>query len=420
VKNATVRSKRRVVALAAIFLSAPAQAQCDPADLFRAPDRQFTTGTSPYSVAIGDLDGDGTPDLAVANSFNGTGGNSVSVLLGNGDGTFRARQDFDTGVFPQSVSIGDLDGDGTPDLAVANYLSSTVSVLLGNGDGTFRARQDFATGSAPRSVAIGDLDGDGTPDLAVANSFNGTGGNSVSVLLGNGDGTFQVRQDFATGSRPRSVAIGDLDGDGTPDLAVVNSFDGTGGNSVSVLLGNGDGTFQARQDFATGSRPISVAIGDLDGDGTPDLAVANNDSHTVSVLLGNGDGTFQARQDFATGFRPISVAIGDLDGDAMSDLAVANDNSNSVSVLLGNGDGTFQARQDFATGAGPLAVAIGDLDGDAMPDLAVANYATPPPSACCWATATAPSRHARTSPPALAPWPSRSATSTETASPTSP
>lgn len=332
----------------------------EPANLFR-PHRQFDSGYAPSSVAVGDLNGDGISDIAVANNYDRT----VSVLLGNGNGTFQARRVFATGTNPSSTAIGDLDGDGNPDLAVSNYSYNTISVLLGNGDGTFQALRDFATGNRPLSVSIDDLDGDGILDLAVANS----GSHTISVLLGNGDGTFQTRQNFATGSLPWSVAIGDLDGDGTPDLAVTNLNSGT----VSMLLGKGDGTFQTRRDFATGSCPQSVTIGDLNDDGTPDIAVANACSDNISVLSGNGDGTFQARQNYATGNAPQSVAIGDLDGDGLPDLAVANNNSNTVSVLLGNGNGTFQIRRDFATGTGPQSVAIDDLNGDGLSDLVTAN-----------------------------------------------
>src|SRR5439155_15021534 len=162
---------------------------------------------------------------------------------------------------------------------VANGSSNTVSVLLGNGNGSFGARTDYGTGSAPKSVAIGDLNGDGKPDLAVANtgSYPGYDG-TVSVLLGNGNGSFGAKTNFGTGSKPFSVAIGDVNGDGRPDLAVANNFS----NTVSVLLGNGAGSFGAKTDFGTGSCPRSVAIGDLNGDGKPDLAAANGGAETAS------------------------------------------------------------------------------------------------------------------------------------------
>jgi hypothetical protein len=181
-------------------------------------------------------------------------------------------------------------------------------------------------GTNPASVAVGDFNGDGKLDLAVANSAS----NNVSVLLGNGDGTFQAAVNYAVGTNPASVAVGDLNGDGKLDLAVAN----IGSNNVSVLLGNGDGTFKAAVNYAVGSSPYSVAVGDFNGDGKLDLAVANPGSNNVSVLLGNGDGTFQTAVNYAVGSYPYSVAVGDFDGDGRMDLAVANHGSNNVSILL--------------------------------------------------------------------------------------
>ncbi len=328
--------------------------------MFQA-QRTFAVGDAPISVAIGDLDGDGAPDLAVANGSS----DNISVLLGNGDGTFRAQRTFAAGDYPESVAIGDFDGDGAPDLAVANNHSDNVSVLLGNGNVAFQAQMTFAAGDGPSSVAIGDLDGDETPDLALANGYS----DNISVLLSNGDGTFESQRIFAAGDNPRSVAIGDLDGDGTPDLVVAN----IGSRSVSVLLGDGNGTFQSQMTFAAGDGPESVAIGDFDGNGALDLGVANIHSDNVSVLLGNGNGTFQAQMTFAAGDDPYSIVIGDFDGDGAPDIAVANASSDNVSVLLGNANGMFQARMTFAAGDVPISVAVGDFDGDGAPDLAVAN-----------------------------------------------
>jgi len=333
----------------------------------------------PHTVAIGDLDGDGNPDLAVACSIgNHFYPGKVSVLLGNGDGTFQGRVDIAAGDNPYSVAIGDLDGDGDSDLAVAckgDYPLSPgeVSILLGNGDGTFQAPVIYdAAGVSPLSVAIGDLDSDGHSDLAVVN-YGVYGNGSVSVLLGNGDGTFQGAGIYTAGVAPRSVATSDLDGDGNPDLAVAGStghYDDPG--KVSVLLGNGDGTFQADVNYSACAGACLVATSDLDVDGNPDLVVANLDSYNVSVLLGNGDGSFPTSISYGAGLYPYSVTIDDLDGDSNPDLAVANYDSDNVSVLLGTGDGTFQDAVNYDAGEVPQSVATSDLDGDGNPDLAVA------------------------------------------------
>jgi hypothetical protein len=218
--------------------------------------------------------------LATANA----GADTVSVLLNRGDGSFQAERDYGTGDSTVSVAIGDLNGDNKPDLATANDNTNSVSVLLNSGDGSFQAAHNYGTGAgfgaAPVSVAIGDLNGDGKPDLATANEGAGT----VSVLLNSGDGSFQAHRNYATGYLPdfsEAVAIGDLNGDGKPDLATANGYFS---NTVSVLANRGDGRFEARLVYATGRDPEAVAIGDLNGDGKPDLATANAYS-TASVLL---------------------------------------------------------------------------------------------------------------------------------------
>ncbi|MBN2615960.1 MAG: VCBS repeat-containing protein, partial [Bacteroidales bacterium] len=325
------------------------------------PKVDFGTGHNPFSVATGDFNGDGIPDLVVPNLNN----NSVSILLGQGNGSYSTKADYGTGSAPQSVAVGDFNGDGIQDLAVANNGSNTVSVLLGNGDGTFAAKVDYGTGSAPYSVTTGDFNGDGKPDLAVTNIND----NTVSILLGHGDGTFAAKVDYTTGTEPNSVTTGDFNGDGKPDLALTNAGSGT----VSVLLGHGDGTFAAKVDYVTGSAPYSVTTGDFNKDGYTDLAVTNRGSNNLSVLLGKGDGTFAAKVDYATGSTPFSVTTGDLNGDGKLDLAVANFSSNTVSVFTGNGDGTFNTKRDYATGGEPIGVNTVDFNGDGRTDIVVAN-----------------------------------------------
>jgi hypothetical protein len=245
-----------------------------------------------------------------------------------------------------------------------------VSVLLGNGNGTFRAAVNFAVGYHPGSLVVGDFNGDGTLDVAVANAFDPNG--TVTVLLGNGDGTFGTPVSYPAGASPGSLAEGDFAGDGILDLAVANSTAGT----LSILRGRGDGTFQAPVSYAVGGDPSSVAVADFNGDGFLDLAVANPNSTTFSVLLGRGDGTFQGAHTFAFGAGLRSLAVGDFNGDGIPDLAVASATvSGTVSVLLGRGDGTFQPRLDYySSGRLPLSVATADFNGDGFADLAVPNF----------------------------------------------
>jgi hypothetical protein len=273
--------------------------------------------------------------LAVVNEYY-LDGYSVSVFLGKGDGTFRPRVNYPTADAPHAIAIGDFNGDEKADLAVAifNYYNGNlVSVLLGNGDGSFQPHVDYTTQSGPTSVATGDLNNDGKIDLAVG-IFNGS---RLNVLLGNGDGTFQPFLSFGDYGGGESIAVGDFNRDGKPDVVTTNyNFC----CSVSVFLGNGDGTFQPPVDYAAGPQPLSVAVGDFNVDGKADLAVANTaayyDGNTVSVFLGNGDGSFMEPTNYITGFGPMAVAVSDFNHDGAADLVTANWSESTLSVLLNN------------------------------------------------------------------------------------
>src|SRR5690349_13147249 len=250
--------------------------------------------------------------------------------------------------------------------------------LLGNGDGTFQTTVNYAAGSLPGFVAAGDFNKDGKPDLVAANDSSGGG---VSVLLGNGDGTFGTRVSYGTAPGSYAIAVADFNRDGKLDLAVANQGLGSSGTNVSLLLGNGDGTFQSAVNYVTGFGPSFVAASDLNGDGKLDLIVANQGMMTnvadlvngsVSVLLGNGDGTFQPSVNYIDGMSALSVAVSDLNGDGKLDVAVAIHKGNVV-VLSGNGDGTLQAPVDYGAGSEPSFVVAGDFNSDGRPDLAVAN-----------------------------------------------
>jgi hypothetical protein len=338
-----------------------------------------TTGISPISVAVGDFNGDGIPDLVTADS----GSNSVTILMGNGDGSFRpaTQSPVPSGRNPEFVTVGDFNSDNNTDIAVANYSDGTVSILLGNGDGTFTpaTNSPVAVGRNPLSIAVGDFSDDGIPDLAVANVTDRT----VTILLGNGNGTFSQAAHSpipVAGASPASVGAADFNRDGTLDLVVSV----VGPNEVSILLGDGDGTFTeaANSPIRVGLAPYSVAVGDFNGDGNPDLVTANDASvnsnpGTVTILLGGGDGTFAeaSGSPIPVGINPLIVAMGDFDADGKVDLAVTNENDNSAAILIGIGDGTFTHGPAVRTPAGhfPLSVATADLNGDGLVDLAVTN-----------------------------------------------
>jgi hypothetical protein len=323
-----------------------------------------TGGKVPFATVVGDFNGDGIPDVAVANSNFGTGSNgSVSVLLGNGDGTFQAPVTFATTAPDARVLVAaDFNGDGNLDLAVANR-DSSVNVFLGNGDGTFQAPLTYGTGLSPHALATADFNGDGIPDLLWPN-FNT---NTVSVLLGNGDGTFQAPMNFKVGAAPRFVVAADFNGDGVPDVAVANQNSA----EVSILLGNGDGTFQDAVNDAVGQTPYAMVAGDFNNDGALDLVVANYVDNTISVLVNNGDGTFQPSAYYDGGTTPASLAAADFNGDGNLDLAIAS--YDTWATRLGNGDATFQPPVTNDDIEGPSWVTVGDFNGDGLPDLAVTS-----------------------------------------------
>ena len=352
---------------------------------------------SPQSVITADFNHDGTLDLAVAEqcgvdpTCQGPGG--VGILLGNGNGSFQSQKFVQTGYQPYSVAAGDFNGDGNIDLAVANsciYNSAcegNVSVLLGNGDGTFQPPVNYTTGVHPVYVTVADFTGNGTLDLAVVNQCGSDAScqsqGSVSIFLGNGDGTFRELGSYGAGVRPASLAVGDFSGTGTLDVAVANTCGTqvrcTGHGSVSILIGNGDGTFQAANNYSTrGNGSMSIAAGDLNGDGVLDLVTADSGSNSLSVFLGTGSGTFRTPVSYALGGQfPSWVTIADLNGDGKPDLAVADAGvdgaGEALSVLLGKGNGIFQPHVEFGTGNEPASIAPGDFNRDGQMDLAVAN-----------------------------------------------
>jgi len=367
-----MKKRLAVAAVAAVIISMlsleHAHAAPPAASYATATNVGLNGGSAPAAVQIADLNGDHIADLGTANFIS----NDASVLHGNGNGTFGTATNVGVGAFnPDSLAVADLNGDALPDLVTANSITDNVSVLLQRADGSFAPAATFGViGQSPRSVAVADVNGDHIPDLITANDFT----NDVSVLLGDGTGSFGIPTLFPVGAAPVSVAVGDVNGDGAPDLAVANALD----NTVSILLGNGHGAFTSGGILLVGaSGPSSVQLADFNGDGHPDLVTANFSSANVSVLLGNGDGTFGPAATFGLqgGYGPSSIAVGDVNADGKPDLVTADKTSSGVSVLVGNGDGTFATAQNFGLngGSAPESVAIADINGDGRPDLATAN-----------------------------------------------
>jgi hypothetical protein len=329
-------------------------------------------GQIPVSIAVADFNQDGKPDLVTANQIS----NDVSVLLGNGSGSFATATTFSSGaVNPTSVAVADFNLDGKLDLAVSN-ISGSVSVLLGNGSGGFGAPSVLSTAGGADEVVTGDFNFDGKPDMAVARAFS----NGVSIFLGNGMGGFGARTDFPAGTTCFSLRAADFNGDGKLDIATANF----GSDNVSILLGNGMGSFGAPTNFpvTAGSNPRSIRAGDLDQDGDIDLVTANAATAGISVLLNNGSGSFGAATNYSTGADPRELSIGDLNGDGKPDLAVTNSGASSVSVLLGNGSGSFAAATNFSVNDSVRTVVAADLNLDGKLDLVMrsATAVSPPPS----------------------------------------
>jgi hypothetical protein len=323
-------------------------------------------GADPQGIAVGDFNGDGIPDLAIANRNDGT----VTILLGNGDGTFTAGTIVSNVPSAQAIAVADFNGDGNLDLAVTNSELNSVTILLGNGKGAFTVASVFSTGVLPAGIAVGDLNGDGLPDLAVANYAN----NTISIFLSNGDGTFTTAPVINMQGAPQSIAVADFNGDGKADLAVAVARPNN--ESVVILLGNGDGTFTpASQSLPVGEYPSSIVSADFNGDGKPDLAVTISETNSVAVFLGKGDGTFNAVSSSpSTGNYPLSLVTADFNGDGQPDLAIANAGDSTITILLGQGNGNFSASSiNLSSGVSPLAIATADLNGDGYADLSTAN-----------------------------------------------
>ena len=363
---------------------------------FKASREFDTSAKDTNSVALGDLNGDGKLDVVATHGAFGDDPPAlrrlrlVSVLYGRGGGRFGpshayeiAKPGDEGGAW--SIAMGDVNGDGKPDVVTGNLEAKSVSVLVNNGTGALEPPVNYELGREPADVALDDLNGDGKLDIATGNA------NTVSILLNAGDGTFGPTREFPAGRSTWAFAVGDLNGDGRPDIATANRRR----SSTTVLLNQGDGSFGAPVDYRTGPGPISTAIGDVNGDGLADVVSANGSTDpsgetywidTVSVLLGRGDGTLRPTRDYRirdAQHEFITVRIADVNGDRKPDLVAADLGDEwSMTVLVNGGNGTFGRHFDYGhndytsqdVGQGSEVVALGDLNGDRRLDAVEARF----------------------------------------------
>jgi hypothetical protein len=332
-------------------------------------------GAAPLSISVADFNGDGRPDVLVSD-FLGNASEQVSVLLGSGNGLFNAplNTTFPT-FYAAYTTVGDFNADGKPDLAVlGNYENASgIAILLGKGDGTFTLGS-FIAGPDGSFITTADLNGDGIADLVVA----GYAGNSLMSFIGQENGTFVSGPTLALATRPEGIVAADFNGDGKADVAVV-TWDGTlnTDGQVNILLGQGDGSFKtAAVSSMAGNSSVGITVGDFNNDGKADLATANQaigsstaSTTPVTVLLGNGDGTFKSVAG-PVGGQVYAITVGDVNGDGIADLIAADDTLNGAAVFLGKGNGTFAMAQNAPIGSGPVGIATGDFNGDGLADIA--------------------------------------------------
>jgi PKD repeat protein len=366
-----------LAAIVAILLAGSAAA-----GVFDNPPIPYPVGTAPFGIAAADFNGDGFPDIAVTSAST----NSVDILINNGNGTFAPAVPYPANFGPRFLVLGDFNNDGRIDMAVTSFdrafTIAEVSVLPGNGDGTFGAPLNsmIIPGASAGGLAVADFNNDGSLDLAVS-YFSPTGaGGVLGVLLGNGDGTFQTPITTAAGGNAGQLVAGHFNGDANADVAFLDADPTTFAQRVDVFLGSGDGTFQPPGFFPTGSATEDgVVAADFNRDGNLDVAVTNDCIPEVDILLGNGDGTLQGSMIFPSlpsGCFSSNLASGDVNGDGIPDLAVARTGS-TVDILLGFGDGTFGAPIPLTPiGQYPIYPAIADFNGDGRLDLAVTDVTT--------------------------------------------
>jgi hypothetical protein len=341
-------------------------AVCNPVFFNNAPD--VSAGSNPASGAIGDFNGDGKQDLAIANN----GSSNVSIRLGNGAGGFSGSTNLSVGASPQALAAGDFNGDGNQDLAITSSGSPNVSIRLGNGTGNFSNAPDLSLHNGTVSIVVGDFNGDGKQDLAIS-QINTP---SLFIRLGDGAGNFSSAPDVSIGASATALAIGDFNGDGKQDLAV-----GKNTTPIAIRLGDGAGNFSSAADVILPKTASNIVIGDFNADGNQDIAAAVTANSSVEIRLGDGAGGFTGTTSVSTGSNSNFVAIGDFNGDGKQDLAgtIWNTVKNTpgfVGIRLGDGAGNFSGTTDFGVGTNPSYIGVGDFNGDGNQDFFTANSFT--------------------------------------------
>lgn len=349
-------SVKRMAVRLLLVIGLMAAGGCVQKDSYVPPDlfylfASYQVGKNPTSIATADFNQDGFTDLITTN----IGNSSLSILFGNGDGTFKEQVQIEAAREPRAMALNDYNGDGFVDLAVACSGNDQVAIFFGLANGTFGTGQRYTVHKTPVSIASGDFNGDQKPDLAVA-----LRNDKVKILLGNGDGSFSEGALYEYGDTPTSIAVADLNQDGKPDLAVSNG--GPMSSAVSIWIGNGDGTFHKPTDYRTGKRPLVVSFADFNNDRLPDLLVMNGEMDTFTIFLGNGNGTFQEGKESGADAGPVYGLARDFNGDRLTDVAIVNVQSSDLSILFGRGDGTFQyPPMNYRTKGGPFAIATLNL-----------------------------------------------------------
>jgi hypothetical protein len=340
-------------------LSLPGVAVAGPPIVFQNPCTEF----GPIALEAADLNGDGNADLVVVNFF----ANSVSVLLGGGDATFRPTMNYPVGSAPMALAVGDMTLDGYSDVLVTNSGTDDVRLLKGFGNGNFAPATVVAWGVGSTGIAVGDIDADGILDLAVADVAS----NVITLMRGEGTGFFETlaRILLPDGAAPVAVAFGDLNRNGHTDLVVANR----GSGSVSVFLDLPPDGSTPRVDYGVGGSPVSAEIVDATADGQFDIVAADKKQDVIAVLVGDGEGNFTIARYPAAGV-PVAASARDLNGDVIPDLVAVNSFSDSVTTLAGTGRGDFEAGDAFSVGTTPLDAAVVDLNRDGKADIMTANF----------------------------------------------